>query len=151
MTTITSALRRDANRVPIQVHGIIESKAVTYTAAGNGAIGALSLFTVTGDVIASVFAVCGTSLDSGGVATIEVGISGNTAALIALTTATEIDAGEVWVDTGPASIESLPADKILTNGTDIIQTIADATITAGVLTFYCIWSPLSSTGNITAA
>lgn len=133
MTTITSALRRDANGVPIQVHGIITSKSVTYTAAGNGAVGALSLFTVTGDVLATVFGVC--SVDLTGIGTLEVGISGNTAALIAQTTGTGIDAGEVWIDNAPATIEALPSDKILTNGTDVIQTIATDTITAGVITF----------------
>lgn len=149
MTSITSALRRDANRVPIQVHGIINSKIITYTATGDGATGALDLFTVTGDVLATVFAVCGTLLTSGAGATVEIGIAGNTAALIAQTTAVDIDANEVWIDTAPATIEALPSDKILTNGTDIIQTIATDTVTAGVITFYCIWSPLSSDANIT--
>jgi len=116
MTQITSSLRRDANRVPIQVHGIIETKTITYTATGDGATGAL-----------------------------------NIASLIAQTTATDIDANEVWIDTAPATVEALPGDKILTNGTDIIQTVATDTVTAGAITFYCIWTPLSSSANITSA
>jgi len=151
MTQITSSLRRDANRVPIQVHGIIETKTITYTATGDGATGALDLFTVTGDVLATVFAVCGTTLTSGAGSTIEVGIAGNIASLIAQTTATDIDANEVWIDTAPATVEALPGDKILTNGTDIIQTVATDTVTAGAITFYCIWTPLSSSANITSA
>ena len=45
------AIQRDANHVPI--HGkypFIVSKEVTFTAGGNGAVGAIDLFTVTGDV-----------------------------------------------------------------------------------------------------
>jgi hypothetical protein len=79
------------------------------------------------------------------------GISGNTAALLAQSTATNIDTGEVWVDTGPATIEAVPGDKILTNGTDIIQTIATADITDGTLTYYCLWVPLTTGASVVAA
>jgi len=148
--TISSTFKRDANRVPITTNGLTETKEITYAAGSTGAIGAATLFTVKGDVLARIFAVCSANLTSGGVATIEVGIAGNTASLIALSTATDIDAGEVWIDTAPATVEPLPAQNILTNGTDIIQTIADATVTGGVLKYYCLWTPLSETANIVA-
>lgn len=151
MTIIASSFSRDANGVPITTDGIVVSKSITYVAGTTGAIASSSLYTVTGDILLNIFAVCGTSLTSGGAATIEVGISGNTAGLIALSTATDIDAGEVWIDTAPATIEALPASQILTNGTDILQEIKTATVTAGVLTYYAIWRPLSSDGNLVAA
>lgn len=152
MTSIESTFRRDANGVPITQHGILVSKVRTYTGAASlGAAGAATLFTVTGDVITNIFAVCTSDLTVSGAATIEVGIVGNTAALIAQTTASTIDASEIWLDTGPATVETLPSEKILVAGTDIIETIATADVTGGVLTYYCLWSPLSSDGNVVAA
>lgn len=151
MAQILGRFHRDANGVPITEKGLIESKARAYTgAAGLGAAGASTLFTVTGTVIVSVFAVCSENL-AGDTATIEIGIAGNTAALIAQTTATEIDNNEVWVDTAPATVEAPIADKIIGAGQDIIETIATADITDGTLTFYCLWHPVSSDANVVAA
>ena len=148
---IEASFRRDANRVPIDELGFIETKTITYAAGTTGATGATTLFTVTGDVVVRVFAKCTDDLTSGGTATIEVGIAGNTASLIALTTATGIDSGEIWLDTGPATVEALPSERILVEGTDISQKITDATITGGVLTYYCLWVPLSADGKVVAA
>lgn len=141
--------QRDANHVPITNLGLAASKAITYAAGTTGATGATTLFTVTGTVAVRIFAVCSSDLTSGGAATIEVGIAGNTAALLAQTTATGIDAGEFWIDTGPATIEALPAIQLC--AADIIQTIATTTVSGGVLTYYCLWSPISSNGNVVAA
>jgi hypothetical protein len=151
MAQILSAFSRDANGVPITTDGIVVSKSITYAASTTGAQASSTLYTVTGDVLLHFFAVCGTSLDSDGSPTIEVGISGNTAALLALTNGKDIDAGEVWIDTVPATIEAMPATQILTGGADILQEIKTATVKAGVLTYYCIWRPLSSDGNVVAA
>lgn len=142
----------DANGFPVSYNGrIVSRKTLAYTgAAGLGAQGATTLFTVTGDVIVTLFAVCSESL-AGASATIEAGISGNTAALLAQTTATDIDAGEIWVDTGPATVEPIPGDKILTNGADIIETIGTADITDGTITYYCAWVPLSAGASVVAA
>lgn len=150
MAQITSTFRRDANNVPIWIDGIVVTKTITYASPGSGDTGATTLFTVTGDVKVTVFAVCSTDL-TGDTATIEVGIAGNTAALIAQTTATSIDAAEVWTTATPATVRAVPGAFILTNGTDITQTIATAAITAGKLTFYCLWTPLSDDGNVVAA
>lgn len=150
MAVTPASIKRDANYVPIQDNAAMQvSKSVTYTALGDGAVGNIDLFTVTGDVLVTVFAVCATDLTGGG--TLEVGIAGNTAALIAQTTGTAIDAGEVWYDNTPVTVGTLPAVRVLTNGTDIIQTIASDTITAGVVTYYCLWRPLSANATITAA
>lgn len=150
MAQILSAFSRDANGVPITNKGLVVSKSRAYDGtAGLGAQGATTLFTVTGDVLVNVFGVCSEDLVSAG--TIEIGISGNTAALIAQTTPSGIDNGEVWIDNAPATVESYPSDKILTGGTDIIETIGTADVTDGTLTIYCIWFPLSDTGNVVAA
>ena len=141
--------QRDANHVPITDLGLVASKAITYAAATTGAVGATTLFTVTGTVAVRIFGVVsGANLTGAG--TLEVGIAGNTAALLAQTTGTDLDVGEIWIDTGPATVEALPAIQILTAGTDIIQTIATDTITAGTITYYCLWSPISADGNVVA-
>lgn len=147
----SSAFQRDANHVPITSLGLTETKTITYVAGTTGATGASTLFTVTGVVAVRLFAVCEADLTSGGAATLEAGIAGNTAALLAQTTATGIDVGEVWIDTGPATVEALPALQIIGAGQDIIQTIGTTTVTGGTLTYYCVWVPISSDGNIVAA
>lgn len=157
MARIASTFNRDGNHVPIWTNGLVESKSMTFDGGTtndpgdfNGTGNPADLFTVTGDVLVRVFGVCSTDL-VGANATVEVGITGNTATLLAQTTGTNIDAAEVWIDSSPATVEALPAQNILTNGTDIIQTVATADVTAGVIVYYCLWTPLSSNGNVVAA
>lgn len=132
------------------------------TAVGNynftddtGAQGAYTIFTVTGDVYVQVFGLCQVLLDSGGVAKIELGIAGNTAALIAQTTATDLDAYETWQDAAPeANPGAVPLDArgfAIANGADIILTISAAALTAGDIDFICRWWPISTNGNVVAA
>jgi hypothetical protein len=122
----------------------------TFVAGTTGAVGAHTLFTVTGNVLATIFGVCDTNLTEGGATTtIEAGIAGNTAGLLAQINATALDDGELWVDNTPATIGALPGMKALNDGSDIILTIGTNTVTAGAVDFYCLWRPLSSDGNIT--
>jgi len=108
-----------------------------------------TVFTVTGNVLVSCFAVCDTSVVGAG--TMELGVTGNTAGLIAqIANATTLDDGDVWVDANTAvGVGSIPVAKVLNDGNDIILTIGTADLTAGVVDFYCTWRPLSSDGNIT--
>lgn len=150
MTSVASQFTRDANHVPITGLGLTETKAITYSALTTGATGATTLFTVTGVVAVRIFAVAsGTDLTGSG--TLEVGIAGNTAALIAQTAATAIDVAEIWQDTSPATIEALAGLFTIGAGQDIIQTIATDTVTAGTLTYYCLWFPISTDGAVVAA
>lgn len=148
--SVNAAFARDENFVPIQGLGFTASKAITFAALTTGATGATTLFNVTGVVAVRLFGVV-SGVDVTGAGTIEAGIAGNTAALLAQTTGTALDVGEIWIDTGPATVELLPALSILVAGTDITQTIATDTLTAGTLTYYCLWFPISSDGEITAA
>lgn len=121
-----------------------------------GAQGTFTIYTVTGDVEMRVFGLCQTLLNSAGAATIELGISGNTAILIAQTTATDLDQYETWQDAGP---EANPGDVatamaknfIIANGTDVIMTVATADLSAGECDFHAFWRPLSTDGNVVAA
>ena len=146
--TSRGSFLRDDNAVPIEGEGLLQTKAITYVGATTGAVGATTLFTVTGVVMVRIFGIV-SGADLTGSGTLEVGISGNTAALIAQTTGTALDVGEIWVDTGPATVEALPSAQIVKN--DIIQTIGTDTITAGTITNYCLWYPISSDGNVVAA
>lgn len=158
MSQITSAMRRDSNYVPIQdKDGITVIKSMTfaggttddpgdYDGAGNPA----TLFTVTGDVILRIIAICKTNL-AGANATLEVGVSGDTAKFIAQTTATDIDANEIWHDATPdASIEldTVSTPWIVSNGQDVIQTVGTANITSGKIDYYCQFRPLSNDANV---
>lgn len=145
---VNSAFPRDENFVPITQLGFTQSKEITYVAGTTGAVGATTLFDVTGLVGVRVFGVV-SNANLTGSGLIEVGISGNTASLIAQTTGTNLDIGEIWTDNGPSTVEALPSLSIL-DGTDIIQTISSDTITAGTITYYCLWFPISSDGNVTA-
>lgn len=140
----------DANyRTVTSNEAFLLSSAWTFVENATGDTGAHTLFTVTGDVLLSVFAVCSTNL--AGSATIEVGVTGNTAGILAqIADATTLDAGEVWVDdTATIGVKAIPTTKLVTNGLDVLLTIGSADLTAGVVTFYCLWRPLSSDGNVT--
>ena len=123
-------------------------------AVDGGTQKAYTQFTVTGTVFVQIFGVCQTSL-TGASATIELGITGNTAALIAQTTATELDQYETWQDgtpeANPGVVDITGRSFVITNGADVIMTVATANLTAGIIDFYCLWAPLSADANITAA
>lgn len=153
MSVILSTFQRDANGVPIWTNGLTVSKSITYVAATTGAVGASTLFTVTGCVALRLFGVCGSTLTSGGTPTLEVGISGATASVLAqLTDATGLATSELYVDATPTTkIDTLPAQLIIGDSQNIIQTIGTAAITGGAVTYYCMWTPISTDGNIEAA
>lgn len=135
--------------------------AITYAAGSTGAIGATTLFTVTGDVLVTFLgAKCTTDLTSGGVATFDLGLVGRTSHFVA--TAPDVtgwDAGE-WLEAGGPSYVAAATSNILqtaNNGimtdsaisANIVQTIASATITGGVVRWYLQYVPLSGDGLVT--
>jgi hypothetical protein len=106
---------------------------------------------VTGNVLATVFGVCDTTLNDAGAPTIEVGVTGNTAVFIAQSIAKSLADGEVWVDATMTRVGAgaIPAMQVINDSNDIILTIGTATITTGAVDFYCLWRPLSSDGDVT--
>lgn len=117
---------------------------------------AFTIFTITGDVLLQVFGAC--DIAAAGVsATIQLGVSGDTAAYIALTTAADLIANEVWIDASPTLTKeildpaAIPRTWIVLNGQDVIMTIATADLTAGDIDFYALWRPLSTDGLVIAA
>jgi len=126
------------------------SSAVTFVAGTTGAVDTHDLLTVTGVVALQLFAVCSTNVAGSG--DIEVGTALSTAGLIAQTTGTDIDAGDIWHDASPdASVEltSIATQKIVTQ--DVAYKISSDTLTGGVVTFYVRWAPISADGNVELA
>jgi hypothetical protein len=123
--------------------------------ADTGAQAAYTVFTVTGEVlIHALFGVCKASLTSGGAATIELGVSGNTAVFVAQTTATDLITNEIWIDASPTTtveqIDLTSRSFVITANQDIDFLIGGADLTAGTVNFYCVWSPLSTDGALVA-
>jgi len=129
-------------------------KLVTFTgAAGLGDQGAVPIFDVTGVVIIDrLVPVCEEDL-AGGSATLALGVTGATTALIAATTATDIDNGEYWMTNTPgATALAVPAGlKDIAVAADIIGTVGTADVTAGAIRFCCWFTPVSSDGALVAA
>jgi hypothetical protein len=110
-----------------------------------------TLFNVYGTVRMRILAKCTVNL-AGASATLAVGTALSATGLITTTTATDIDANELWHDATPdASVEatSVLAEKVVSQ--NVIQTVATANITAGSITYTCIWYPLSENAYVTAA
>lgn len=129
----------------------------------DGTNAAYTLFTVTGDVIVRLWGVCTVDL-VGATATVSVGVAGNTAALLALETATEIDATGIYVSAtqviGAVALSSVTGPFVIANGLDIIETVATADVTSGNIYYICLWRPVTSgkdavgvdvAGNVVAA
>jgi len=135
-------------------------KDITFAGGTTNAIGdydgtgdPFTIFTVTGNVLVKVVGICTTDL--AGTATIEVGIVGNTASILAqVSDASSIDAGDIWhdatVDSG-VELSSVMAEKIVANGADIVGSIGTANITSGVIRFLCLWKPLDTEGKVVPA
>lgn len=122
-------------------------------ATGNGEAGtAVPLFTVTGAVIALTIAVCTDSLTVSNGATVEVGTTANPALIIAQTTASTIDVGEIWVDNSPTVLEcwTTAFGCMIGDGADIELMPRTANVTDGTLVFTCFWTPLSSDAYVIA-
>lgn len=113
--------------------------------------GVTTLFTVTGDVLVRIWGVCTTSLE-GSSATVSVGVTGNTASLIALETATDIDENGIYLSAtqviGAVSLATVPGPFVIANGLDIIETVATASVTAGQIYYVCLFRALSADGKV---
>ena len=133
-----------------------ETKTITFTGAANlGAVGAVPLFTVTGEVIVTAMAPFCTTLLTEAVAgaTLALGVTGSTALFIAATNAVDIDADEFWFTATPAAnglaVPAALKDIAITDA--IIGTVATQAVNGGVLRVDVYWVGLSSDANVVAA
>lgn len=160
-------IQLDGNGYPVQgLYPFMSKKVVTFAGGtadawgdDGGALDGGTLFTVTGVVKCIVVAKCTTSCTGAG-STNEVGISGATAIFMPTTTMTNLDAGHIWLNNATpatccvvgesgAAADNLPVYML--NGNDIIMTTKTANTEAGVVEFYCYWTPISSDASVMAA
>ncbi len=125
--------------------------ATAWTTANTG----LTLFTVTGDVLLNVWGAVTTPLTSTGAnGTLAVGTAASTGGIIAATTVdgTKLHTAKyIWASTaGTPDILTLPNTSgwYAVSGTNIVLTIATNSMSAGGMTLYCIWMPISSGASV---
>lgn len=124
-------------------------KTVTFTgAAGAGAVGTVTIFTVTGRIyVHRLTAFCTTLLtEAGATATISLGVTGSTSFFIANTNAVDIDANEWWFDTTPDAagfdISSSAGMFSSVINANVIATVGTQAVNAGVIVFEMLWEPI---------
>lgn len=140
-----AALVTPANKAANDGSGVVIAMAAA--ALTGGMTPTTTLFTVRGVVLCKIFAKCTESL-AGATATVQAGTATDTDQAIQITTATDIDANELWYSTAVELTEVLWTNLF---AEDIIQTVATAAITDGTLVYYCVWSPVSADGAVVAA
>lgn len=112
----------------------------------------MRVFTVTGDVIVRIFGVVTTTLVGAG--TLEVGVAGNTAGLIAqVADATTLAASDIYyaatsTKVGATLLSDILGPYIVTNGLDINEKSGTADITAGQIYYVCLWRPLTPGSSV---
>jgi hypothetical protein len=112
------------------------------------------LFVTRGDVKVIVYGVCTTTLVGAG--TIEVGVAGNTALILAqVADATTIAAGDVYVDASVAEVggfvaTALPAATFLVGSQTIVEKVGTADVTAGAMYYVCLWIPITPGATVEA-
>lgn len=157
----TSNIPRDGNRVPLlnPEYGLVVVSSPSAFTGGSantrgdfdGTGNPTTLFTVTGKCLIRIYGVCTVDLE-GAAATLEVGITGSTARLIAQTTATNIDNGESWFSNTPAfGVPLSSLTQYAVQDTSIIETVGTANITAGQIYYVCMYYPLTSGSRVEAA
>lgn len=141
-----------ASAAPRQTPPYLAAKVITSASASlTTGLSPVTLFTVTGDVEARVWATVQTGLTSTlNNGTLAIGVTGNTGAFLAAATmdGAQFPTGSVWVDTSPTVKAEAFAGTALSwapiaGSANIICTIATNSATAGAITFYCEWYPVS--------
>lgn len=126
---------------------------ITFVVGTTGAVATHEILTITGMVRLRILAEC--TVNVAGTGAIQLGVAGATDAIIASTTGTDIDAGEIWFDASPTELygdtASLILDKIIAGGIDVGYEITANTLTGGTVIFHCWWEPLNATGAVVAA
>ncbi len=110
-----------------------------------------TLWTASGQLLVAIIAVCSTTL-TGASGTFAVGVSGSTHNFIPVVTGTTVAAGAVVDHTGLVSAGTAPIitpNQPVLDTQVIIGTTATADITAGVLTFYAFYKPLTVGAKLT--
>lgn len=132
------------------------SFSASFSTTAHKTTGEHKILDVTGVVRIRILPVCTASLTVNGTSgTISLGTNASVTDLIAATTATVIDASEIWTSKTDANIakQVLQSEAIdfISNAQDVGYNIGTSNLTGGAMTFYYWWEPLSSTGAVTVA
>ena len=126
----------------------------TMTESTWNTVGTHEVFTVTGAVRARMWITCGDNVGSAADgASVSFGVAGATTAFIAATAEDTLDTGELWHSNSPAAAYAAFGTAVMDyviNGLDVGYDITVEDLTGGVLTFHCVWEPLSATGAVVA-
>ena len=57
---------------------------------------------------------------------------------------------DISPEANPGAVDITGRSFVITNSVGVIFTIAGEALTAGIIDFYCLWTPLSATGNVAA-
>jgi hypothetical protein len=113
-----------------------------------GTVGTLGYYTISGIIEAKMVGIVAVTL-AGASATISVGVTGDTDALLPVTTGTDLDKNEVWIATaGLASaapwVDSVHAPVVICGSASptIFHTVAAADVTTGTINYHLYWRPL---------
>ena len=133
-----------------------EQKTVSFDGAtGSGEVGTVDLFDVAGSVIVRLVCICTETLvETVGGGTVEVGITGSTAVIIAQTVSTAVEIGEIWHDAAPDAdyeLLSVMAEFVLSDDLEIFLTVAGQDVTDGTLVFQAFWTPITAGASVVAA
>ena len=123
------------------------TKTITFDGgAGSGAIGQVTVFTVTGiNYMQRLIPYCTVDLVSA-TGTISLGRAASVAALLAVTTAADLDADEYWLSSTPlAGFIGLPtAMKDSVFATNVTIDVLTLGVSAGAIVFYIEYIPISA-------
>lgn len=126
--------------------------AVTAWTTGNSP---LTIFTVTGDVLLTCWGAVTTAMTSTGAnGTLALGFSGGTGDLIAATTVDGTilhTAKFIWASNAGAKLSyPLPGTSswYAVSGSNVILTVATNSMSAGGMTIYCAWIPISAGATV---
>lgn len=126
----------------------IVSKTITI---GTGTTPTENLFAVTGLVEAVVFGLVDTTVTSGGSLTLSLGVTGTVAGLIAATAKAQLVADRIWsANSTTAGVAAKPDAKLI-KAANITHSVAVADATAGKITYYCAFKPVSPSSYVAAA
>lgn len=151
-------MQLDINNNPIDSFRVLKCDPGAFAGATSNARGdkdgtkaVMPIFKVNGTVLVRIFGVCKLTLVGAG--TIEVGVAGNTASIIAqLADATNLATGEIWTDSTPTTayvdlLSDVLGPYIVSDigGTPITidEKVASTDISAGGLFYVCLWKPLT--------
>lgn len=142
----------NANMQPVYGAANYLAVPITFVAGTTGTVATHELFTVTGAVRVKIMAEV--TVNVAGTGSIQLGEETTTDSIIAVTTGTDLDAGELWYDATPTTAidatSTVILDKVV-NALDIGYEVTVGTLTSGAITFHLWWIPLNSTGAVVAS